>query len=77
MENNNQIGLDILSFKIVFNLIINMKMFFYFVPTIFKNHMFKVYLNRFIEIHENVKFYKSTCKQMKYTIFFTFKLMET
>jgi len=54
-----------------------MKMFFYFVPTIFKNHKFKVYLNRFIEIHENVKFYKSTCKQMKYTIFFTLKLMET
>jgi hypothetical protein len=52
-------------------------MFFYFVPIIFMNHMFKVYLNRFIEIHENVKFHKSTCKQMEYMIFFTFKLMET
>jgi hypothetical protein len=52
-------------------------MFFYFVPTTFMKHMFKIYLNIFIEIHKNVKFYKTTCKQMEYMIFFTFKLMET
>jgi len=62
MKSNHQIGLDILNLKMFFILMIDMNMFFYFFTIIFKNHTFKMYLSRFIEIQTNVKTCKSTCK---------------
>ncbi len=50
MKSNPQIGLNIFNLKMLFILIIDMNMFFDFITIIFKNHMFKIYLNRFIEI---------------------------
>jgi hypothetical protein len=52
MENGHQIGLGILKFKIYFIFIFIYKIFFEFVITIFKNHMFKVGLYIFIKIKQ-------------------------
>lgn len=62
MENSHKIGLHILNLKMLFILMIDMNIFLDFIITIFKNHMFKIYLSRFIEIQTNVKTCKSTCK---------------
>jgi hypothetical protein len=50
MESGHQVGLGILKFRILFNLMINYMKFFECVITIFKNHMFKVGLYIFIKI---------------------------
>jgi hypothetical protein len=41
--------LNILNVEVLFNLVINMNIFFEFMSMILKNHMFKVYLNRFFK----------------------------
>jgi hypothetical protein len=63
MKCAHQVDLGILNLKILFNSTINMNMFFDFVTTIFLNHMFKVGLNRFIEIQKNVTTYKIGCSK--------------
>jgi len=50
MESSHKIGFDVLNLKILFNSMINMNIFFDFVKTLDKNYMFKVGLNKFIEI---------------------------
>jgi hypothetical protein len=50
MESGHQVGLGILKFKILFTLMFIYMIFFYFVITTFKSHMFKVGLHIFIKI---------------------------
>jgi len=50
MKSSHQVGLDKLNLKILFNLMINMNIFFNFVKTLNKDYMFKVSLSRFMKI---------------------------
>jgi hypothetical protein len=50
MENSHKIDLHIVNFKILFIPIINMGIFFDFMPMILKNYMFNVHLSRFFTI---------------------------
>jgi hypothetical protein len=52
MENGHQVGLGILKFKILFTLMFTYMIFFDFVTTMCKNHMFKVGLYIFIKIKQ-------------------------
>jgi hypothetical protein len=54
MKNNHQVGFDILNFKILFSLRINMNIFFNFVKTLNKHYMFKVGLNISMEIQAKI-----------------------
>jgi hypothetical protein len=66
MENNHQLGFDILNLKTLFKTMFNMfntKMFFNFVTIIFNNHMFQISM---IKIHQNIgkghNLFKISCK---------------
>jgi len=50
MKSSHQVGFDKLNFKNLFNLTINMNIFFNFVKTLNKDYMFKVSLSRFMKI---------------------------
>jgi hypothetical protein len=63
MKCAHQVDLGILNLEILLSSIINMNIFFDFVTTIFLNHMFKVGLNRFIEIQKNIIIYKVGCSK--------------
>jgi len=62
MTSKNQVGFDLLDFKILFSSRININVFFNFVEILNKDYVFKVCLSKFMEI------------QIKFTIYFiTFK----
>jgi hypothetical protein len=50
MKSNHQVNFDILNFKILFNSMINMDVFFNFVQILNKDYMFNEGLSIFIEI---------------------------
>jgi hypothetical protein len=54
MENDHQIGLVILKFKILFTLMLNY-MIFLTLLQLFKNYMFKINLYIFIKIQSNLQ----------------------
>ncbi len=52
MESGHQVGLGILSLKILFTLMFNYMKLLDFVTTIFLNHMFKIGLYIFIKFNQ-------------------------
>jgi hypothetical protein len=57
MKSGNQICFDILNLKVLFNLRINMNIFFNFVKNLNKDYIFKVGLSNFMGIQAKLTIY--------------------
>ncbi len=53
MKSNHKINIDILNSESLFNSMINMDMFFDFMPMILKNHMFNMHLSKIFKNENN------------------------